>query len=285
MLERALLVTLLAWFCGLHQAMAEEVSPTTATEQESAASAPAAPPAAASAPEASSPPAAASAPEASSPPAAVSAPEASSPPAPPAATAAPKGNLPAGGTAEVPSENVEQEMEQRIRAYRELYDARKVETLRHLEEARRRYEARERAYVDKVEAYLKQREERLERLAKQYDEQRRSIASERDYLVDHSKELLQMAVDQKDAMIKRQEDLRNETEQRKARVAGFLSTMEDMTPQERHNYINQHYSEMFDRSNEVQAPYSGASQFGAPMGGPQSSYVENPYYRLPAAPQ
>ena len=174
---------------------------------------------------------------------------------------------------------MEQEMEQRIKAYRELYDARKVETLKRLEDARRRYEARQKAYAEKVEAYLKQREDRFEQMAKYYDEQRQSIATERDYLVDHQKELLQMALDRKEAMIKRQEDLRNEAEQRKARIESYLSTMEDMTPQERHNYISQHYKEMFEQADESS---TGAYPAGPP-GGP--GYSENPYARLPVSPQ
>jgi hypothetical protein len=182
----------------------------------------------------------------------------------------------------MPSESMEQEMEQRIKAYRELYDERKLETLKQLEEARRRYEARQRAYAEKVENYLKQREERLAEIAKRYDEQRQSIASERDYLVDHHQELLQMAIDRKEAMIKRQEDMRNEAEERKARLAAFLSAMEDMTPQERHNYINQNYKEMFERTDEVPGAYPGGSQTG-PLASPP--YGENPYSRTPPTPQ
>jgi hypothetical protein len=180
--------------------------------------------------------------------------------------------------ADMPSENIEQEMEQRIKAYRELYDERKLETLKQLEEARRRFEARERAYAEKVENYLKQREERLEEIAKHYDEKRQSIASERDYLVDHHQELLQMAIDRKEAMIKRQEEMRNEAEERKARLSAFLSAMEDMTPQERHNYINQHYNEIFERTDELP---------GGPQAAPQTRtpYGENPYTRIPPAPQ
>jgi hypothetical protein len=182
----------------------------------------------------------------------------------------------------MPSENMDQEMEQRIKAYRELYDERKLETLKQLEEARRRFEARERAYAEKVEKYLKQREERLAEIARQYDEKRQSIASERDYLVDHHQELLQMAIDRKEAMIKRQEDLRNEAEERKARMAAFLSAMEDMTPQERHNYINQHYKEMFERTDDLPSAYPGGPQ-AMPMQRPP--YGENPYARPPVAPQ
>lgn len=92
-----------------------------------------------------------------------------------------------------------------------------------------------------------------------------------------------MALDRKEALIKREEDLRNEAQERKARLASFLATMEDMTPQERHNYINQHYKEMFERTDEVRGAYPGGPQFGGPMGTPP--YGENPFTRLPAAPQ
>ena len=265
MLVRALLVSLLSWFFCLQQAMAEETLPPTVTEteQEPVASTPVAPPAA------------------------VAVPEASAPPAPPAAAAPPQENLPPGVTPEVPSESMGQEMEQRIKAYRELYDARKVETLKRLEEARRRKEARQRAYAEKVEAYLKKREERFEQIARHYDERRRSIATERDFLIDHQKELLQMALDRKEAMIKREEDLRNEAEQRKARMASYLATMEDMTPQERHYYITQHYEEMFERAKESSfGAYPGEPQEGPPGVPPgMPPYGGNPYSRLPAAPQ
>jgi phytoene dehydrogenase-like protein len=184
--------------------------------------------------------------------------------------------------ADMSPETMDQEMEQRIKAYRELYDERKLETLKQLEEARRRFEARERAYAEKVENYLKQREERLEEIAKHYDEKRQSIASERDYLVDHHQELLQMAIDRKEAMIQRQEEMRNEAEERKARLSTFLSAMEDMTPQERHNYINQHYQEMFERTDELPGAYPGGSQAGPLVRPP---YGENPYSRIPPAPQ
>ena len=265
MLIRTLIVTLLSGVFYLQQAMAEEVPPPAAAEPVPAASIPVEPPAAVQTPvEPAAPP----------PSAAEQTPAAPVPPASPVATPLPETEMPS----ENPPENMELEMEQRIRAYRELYDARKLETLKQLDEARQRYEARQRAYAEKVENYLKQREERLAEIAKQYDERRQSIVSERDYLVDHNQELLQMAIDRKEAMIKREEDLRNEAEERKARLAAFLSAMEDMTPQERHNYINAHRKEIFERPDEFSAPYPG---------GPQArpSYGENPYSRLPAAPQ
>jgi hypothetical protein len=254
MLIKTLLVTLLSGVFCLQLALAEEVPPPAATEPVPAASSPVPPPAA------------------------VPTPDVPVPPVPSAAIPTPDTEKPATLPADMPSENTEQEMEQRIKAYRELYDARKLETLKQLEEARRRYEARQRAYAEKVENYLKQREERLAEIAKQYDEKRQSIVSERDYLVDHNKELLQMAIDSKEAMIKRQEDLRNEAEERKARLAAFLSAMEDMTPQERYNYINAHRQEIFERPDEFSSAYPGGPQV-------RPSYGENPYSRLPAAPQ
>jgi len=272
MLIRTLAVTLLSGIFYLPPAMAGVVAPPAAVEP--VPSTPVAPPAVVTTPEAP-PPAAASTPEAP-PPAAASTPEA---PVPPAAASTPNAPAPqAMPPAGMSSENMEQEMEQRIKAYRELYDERKLKTLKQLEEARRRFEARERAYAEKVENYLKQREERLAEIAKRYDERRQSIASERDYLVDHHQELLQMAIDRKEAMIKREEDMRNEAEERKARLAAFLSAMEDMTPQERHNYINQNYKEMFERTDEL----PGGSQAG-PLARPP--YGENPYSRTPPAPQ
>jgi hypothetical protein len=266
MLIRTLLVTLLFGVFYLQQAMAEETPPPATAEPVPAASIPAAPPAAVPTPDA--PPV---------PPAAFPVPDEPVPPAPPAAIPAPEASMPPAPPADMPSETTEQEMEQRIKAYRELYDARKLETLKQLEDARRRYEARQRAYAEKVENYLKQREERLAEIARQYDERRQSIVSERDYLVDHNKELLQMAIDRKEAMIKREEDLRNEAEERKARLAAFLSAMEDMTPQERHNYIIEHRKEIFERTDELPGAYPGGPQ--------RPSYGENPYSRLPAAPQ
>jgi hypothetical protein len=256
MLIRTLAVTLLSGIFCLQPAMAEVAPPPVAPESVPAASIPVAPPTVVTTPDAPVPPATVTTPDA---------------PAPQA--------MPQAGMS---SESMEQEMEQRIKAYRELYDERKLETLKQLEEARRRFEARERAYAEKVENYLKQREERLAEIAKRYDEKRQSIASERDYLVDHHQELLQMAIDRKEAMIKREEDMRNEAEERKARLAAFLSAMEDMTPQERHNYINQNYKEMFERTDELPGAYPGGSQAG-PMSMPP--YGENPYSRTPPAPQ
>jgi hypothetical protein len=258
MLIRMLVVTLLTGAFCLQQAMAEEAPPPAAAEPVPAAAIPVVPPVA------------------------VPTPDVAVPPALPAAKSATEATISPAPAADMSSENMEQEMEQRIKAYRELYDERKLETLKQLEEARRRFEARERAYAEKVENYLKLREERLAEIAKQYDEKRQSIASERDYLVDHHQELLQMAIDRKEAMIKRQEDLRNEAEERKNRMAAFLSAMEDMTPQERHNYINQHYKEIFERTDEQPGAYSRGPQAG-PLARPP--YGENPYSRLPAAPQ
>jgi hypothetical protein len=296
MLIRTLAVTLLSVIFYLPPAMAEVVATPAGAETVPAASAPVSPPAVVTKPEAP-PPAAASTPEApppaaestseAPPPAAASTPAAPSPaaestsaaPVPPAAASTPNAPAPqAMPPAGMSSENMDQEMEQRIKAYRELYDERKLKTLKQLEEARRRFEARERAYAEKVENYLKQREERLAEIARRYDERRQSIASERDYLVDHHQELLQMAIDRKEAMIKREEDMRNEVEERKARLASFLSAMEDMTPQERHNYISQNYKEMFERTDE----FPGASQ-AMPLARPP--YGENPYSRTPPAPQ
>jgi len=274
MLIRTLAVTLLSVIFYLPPAMAEVVATPAGAETVPAASAPVSPPAVVTKPEAP-PPAAGSTSEAP-PPAAASTPEAQVPPAAESTpnAPAPQAMPPAG----MSSENMDQEMEQRIKAYRELYDERKLKTLKQLEEARRRFEARERAYAEKVENYLKQREERLAEIARRYDERRQSIAAERDYLVDHHQELLQMAIDRKEAMIKREEDMRNEVEERKARLAAFLSAMEDMTPQERHNYISQNYKEMFERTDE----FPGAAQ-AMPLARPP--YGENPYSRTPPAPQ
>jgi hypothetical protein len=250
--------------------MAEEALPPTVTEtdQEPVASTPPAPPATVAVPGASVPP---------EPPVATP---------PPAAAAAPQENLPPGVIPEVPSESMNLEMEQRIKAYRELFDARKEETFKRLEEASRRKEAMEKAYVEKVEAYLKRREERLEQIARYYDERRQSIATERDFLIDHQQELLQMALDRKEAMIKREEDLRNEAQERKARMASYLSTMEDMTPQERHYYLTKHYKEMFERADESFGAYPGETQDGPPGVPPgMSPYGENPYSQLPAVPE
>jgi hypothetical protein len=58
--------------------------------------------------------------------------------------------------------------------------------------------------------------------------------------------------------------------------------MEDMTPQERHNYINEHYKEMFERTDELPGAYPGGPQAG-PLSRPP--YGENPYSRPPVAPQ
>jgi hypothetical protein len=273
MLIRTLTLALLSGIFYLPPAMAEVVPPPAAAEPVPAATTPVPVPAVVSTPDVPVPP---------TPSAAAPAPGAPVPPPPAATTTPEEAAMPAAPPAGMPSENMEQEMEKRIKAYRELYDERKLETLKQLEEARRRYEARERAYAEKVENYLKQREERLEEIAKRYDERRQSIASERDYLVDHHQELLQMAIDRKEAMIKREEDLRNEAEERKARLAAFLSTMEDMTPQERYNYINQNYKEMFERSDEPSGAYPGGSPAGSLARPP---YGENPYSRPPQAPQ
>jgi hypothetical protein len=275
MLIRTLAVTLLSVIFCLPPAMAEVVPPPAAAEPVPGASTSVAPPAVVTPPDAPVPPAAAATPEAPLP-AAAAKPEVPVPPAVVTPTDAPAPQaMPSAG---MPSESMEREMEQRIKAYRELYDERKLETLKQLEEARRRFEARERAYAEKVEKYLKQREERLAEIARRYDEKRQSIASERDYLVDHHQELLQMAIDRKEAMIKREEDMRNEAEERKARIAAFLSAMEDMTPQERHNYISEHYKEMFERTDELPGAYPGGSLARPPYG-------ENPYSRTPPAPQ
>ena len=280
MLIRTLAVTLLSGIFCLQPAMAEVAPPPVAPESVPAASIPVPPPTVVTTPEAPASPATVTTPDAPASPAAVTTPDA---PVSPAAVTTPDAPAPqAMPPAGMPSESMEKEMEQRIKAYRELYDERKLETLKQLEEARRRFEARERAYAEKVENYLKQREERLAEIARRYDEKRQSIASERDYLVDHHQELLQMAIDRKEAMIKREEDMRNEAEERKARLAAFLSAMEDMTPQERHNYINQNYKEMFERTDELPGAYPGGSQAG-PLSRPP--YGENPYSRTPPAPQ
>jgi hypothetical protein len=273
MLIRTLTVSLLSGIFCLQLALAEEVPPPAGAEP--------VPATAMTTPDEPAPPAAMTTPDEPAPPAAMTTPDEPAPPA--VMTTSDEPALHAMPPAGMPSENMEQEMEQRIKAYRELYDERKLETLKQLEQARRRFEARERAYAEKVENYLKQREERLEEIARRYDEQRQSIASERDYLVDHHQELLQMAIDRKEAMIKRQEDMRNEAEERKARLAAFLSAMEDMTPQERHNYINKNYKEMFERTDEHPGAYPGGSQ-AVPLARPP--YGENPYSpRIPPVPQ
>ena len=149
MLIRTLTVTLLSGIFCLQLALAEEVPPPAATEP--------VPAAVVSTPDAPVPPAAMTTPDEPVPPAAMTT---SDEPAPPAAMTTPDEPAPqAMPPAGMPSENMEQEMEQRIKAYRELYDERKLETLKQLEQARRRFEARERAYAEKVENYPKQRED------------------------------------------------------------------------------------------------------------------------------
>ena len=70
----------------------------------------------------------------------------------------------------------------------------------------------------------------------------------------HHQELLKMALDRKDAVIKRHEEMRNRAEERKAKLAEFRAAMDDMTAQERHNYINDHYKEMFESADEDRPP-------------------------------
>ena len=161
-------------------------------------------------------------------------------------TAEPVGNEVSTTTAEPAGDD---DLEQRIRAYRELYDERHISQKKHREEMLKRYEARQKARAERFEAMLKQREEREAGIAKEQEKIRDHYKGERDYLSEHNQELLDMALKRKEERIKQHEEMRRKAEKRREEFANYRSEMEGLSPEEMNAYIDERITEM---SREMQ---------------------------------
>jgi hypothetical protein len=135
------------------------------------------------------------------------------------------------------------DLEQRIRAYRELYDERHLEHKKHREKMLERYAERQNARAERFDAMLKQHEAREAERVKEQEKMLDRYTGERDYLSEHHQELLQMALERKEERIKRHEELRKQAEERQAEIAK-CSELEGLSPEERSAYIDERMTEM-----------------------------------------
>lgn len=136
------------------------------------------------------------------------------------------------------------DLEQRIRAYRELYDKQELEQKDRRKKMLEHYEERQQARARRFEAMLKQREERMAEIIREQEKLRDRYAGERDYLNEHHQEFLQMALERKEERIKRHEELRRKAEERRAELARYRSEMEGMSPEELNAYLDERITEM-----------------------------------------
>ena len=190
------------------------------------------------------------------------------------------------GTAEMQSPYGEQpDVEQRIRAYRELYDNRKLEQLKRREEARKRYEARQQAHAERLEALLKQREEEQSGIIRQQERMRDNVVEERDYLSKHHQELLDMAMKRKEEQIARHEEMRKQAEERRAKYAQYREEIETLGPDEWEAYIEEHRKDLFADMEDEEMPRFGPRPPW--MAGPPRANIPQPVPpgNAPQAPQ
>ena len=146
-------------------------------------------------------------------------------------------------------------LEQRIRAYRELYDERHINQKKRREEMLKRYAARQKARAERFEAMLKQHEEREAEFAREQEKIRDRYTGERDYLSEHNQELLDMALKRKEERIKRHEEMRKQAEERRAEFAKYRSEMESLSPEEMNAYIDERITEMSRERQQRQRPF------------------------------
>jgi hypothetical protein len=147
------------------------------------------------------------------------------------------------------------DLEQRIRAYRELYDERQLEQKKRHEEMLERYAERQKARAERFDAMLKQREARQAEIIKRQTEMRDRYTGERDYLSEHHLELLDMALKRKEKRIKRHEDVRRQAEERQAEFARYRSEMEGLSPEEMNAYMDERITEMSKERQQHQRAY------------------------------
>jgi hypothetical protein len=182
------------------------------------------------------------------------------------------------------SEAAQADMEQKIRAYRELYDSRQIEQQKRREEARQRhearkqaYEARHKAYAEKVDAHLKQQEERYSKTASEQETIRSRTQEDRDYLAKHHQELLEMALKRKDDLIKRHEEMRQQADARRAEIAERRAKLRAMGPDEWRAYMDEHYDEIFQRNEEGKRPLGPRPPWStAPVPAPEAGGNQPP---------
>ena len=171
------------------------------------------------------------------------------------------------------------EMEQRVRAYRELYDERQLEQKRRREKMLERYAERQKLRAERFDVMLKQREARQTEIAREQEKMRDRYAGERDYLNEHHQELLQMALKRKEKRIKRHEDMRRQAEERRAEFAAYRSEMEGLSPEEMNAYIDERITEMSSEMPQQQRAYPHPRR----MPGPRWQSPPPPRYPGPPA--
>ena len=178
------------------------------------------------------------------------------------------------------------DVEQRIRAYRELYDNRKLEQLKRREEARKRFEARRKAYAERLEAMLQQREDEQSGIIRQQERMRDNIVDERDYLSKHHQELLDMAMKRKEEQIARHEEMLKQAEERRARYEKYRQEIETLGPDEWEAYIEEHRKELFADMEDEEMPRFGPRPPWM-AGPPRAANIPQPVQpgNAPQAPQ
>lgn len=106
-------------------------------------------------------------------------------------------------------------------------------------------EARQKFQEARMDTYLKQREEQLASMEKQQEAMRNRAEDQHNYLVENQDEIMQGILEKKVEIANRHEELRKQADERRKKMAAMRVAMEDMTPQERSVYMQEHQAELF----------------------------------------
>lgn len=106
-------------------------------------------------------------------------------------------------------------------------------------------EARQKFHEARMDTYLKQREERLVSMEKQQEAMRNRAEDQHNYLVENQDKIMQGMLEKKVEIANRHEELRKQADERRKKMAAMRVAMEDMTPQERSLYMQEHQAELF----------------------------------------
>lgn len=136
------------------------------------------------------------------------------------------------------------EVAERIRAYRKVFDDRKIEMRQHREEMQRRVEARRQVFAERMDAMMEKHAAWQAEMAKRHETLRQRAKEDRDYIYDHRQELLATALKRRDAMIQYYEEKRQQAELRKDELEKYRLTLQNMSPDEWSAYFKEHQLQM-----------------------------------------
>jgi len=174
---------------------------------------------------------------------------------------------------------VDDEVAQRIRAYRKVFDDREIEMRQRREEMQQRAEARRQVFAERMDAMMKKRAAWQAEMAKRHETLRQRAKEDRDYIYDHQQELLATALKRRDTIIQYYEEKRQQAEVRKNELETYRLNLQNMSPDEWNTYFKERQLQM---KKAMQPPLFHPRAF------PPSFHHRPPYtgmHPVPTAPE